>query len=86
MQAKGNVTVLTERGQTSIPAELRQDLDLKPGQRLLWEKVDDHALRVVVLEETKPAGAMAMLGFARTFRSDLRTTADWMRELREGES
>ena len=32
-----------------------------------------------------PAGAMAMLGFARRFRPKPRTTADWMEELRAGE-
>ena len=32
-----------------------------------------------------PAGAMAMLGFARRFRSERRTTTDWMNELRAGE-
>jgi hypothetical protein len=34
----------------------------------------------------QPAGAMAMLGFARRFRPEPRTTADWMAELRAGES
>lgn|GEM_PF-632352 len=33
----------------------------------------------------KPAGASAMLGFARRFRAQARTTADWMAELREGD-
>ena len=33
----------------------------------------------------KPAGAMAMLGFARRFRPEPRTTAEWMDELRAGE-
>ncbi len=33
----------------------------------------------------EPAGAMAMLGFARRFRSERRTTTDWMDELRAGE-
>ena len=33
----------------------------------------------------QPAGAMAMLGFARRFRLEPRTTADWMDELRAGE-
>ncbi len=33
----------------------------------------------------QPAGAMAMLGFARRFRPAARTTADWMDELRAGE-
>ena len=33
----------------------------------------------------QPAGALAMLGFARRFRPEPRTTADWMDELRAGE-
>ena len=33
----------------------------------------------------QPAGAMAMLGFARKFRMTTRPTADWMNELRTGE-
>ena len=33
----------------------------------------------------QPVGAMAMLGFARRFRPEPRTTADWMDELRAGE-
>ena len=32
----------------------------------------------------QPAGAMAMLGFARRFRPERRTTAEWMDELRAG--
>ncbi len=33
----------------------------------------------------EPAGAMAMLGFARRFRPECRTTTEWMSELRAGE-
>lgn len=32
-----------------------------------------------------PTGAMAMLGFARKFRTAPRATADWMNDLRAGE-
>ena len=35
--------------------------------------------------QRQPAGAMAMLGFARRFRPERRTTAEWMDELRAGE-
>ena len=34
---------------------------------------------------TAPLGARAMLGFARRLRTQARSTADWMSELREGE-
>lgn len=35
--------------------------------------------------DRQPAGAMAMLGFARRFRVERRTTAEWMDELRAEE-
>ena len=79
-----NVTVLTERGQVSVPAKLRAELSLEAGQRLLWEKVGDRELRVFVLEPSQPAGAQAMRGFAKRFRKPRRSD-EWMRILREGE-
>ena len=86
MARKSEVTMVTERGQVSIPAGLRRDFDLEPGRKVRWEKVTAAELRVVVLLEEKPRGAAAMLGYARCFREQLRRTADWMRVLREGES
>lgn len=86
MAKRDEVTVVTERGQVSIPADLRRDLHLAPGRRLRWEKVTSGELRVVVLPAERPRGAMAMRGFARRFREAPRRTADWMRELRDGES
>jgi bifunctional DNA-binding transcriptional regulator/antitoxin component of YhaV-PrlF toxin-antitoxin module len=80
-----DITVVTERGQVSIPARLRSALSLSKGQKLLWQKVSDHELRVTVIEEGRPVGARAMRGFARRFRPRPRRTADWMAEFREGE-
>jgi len=84
MPKPGRISVVTERGQVSIPAELRRELGLGKGRRLLWEKGADAELRVVVLPEQEPQGSLRMLGFARRFRAT-RPTADWMAELREGE-
>ncbi len=81
-----DVTVVTDRGQVSIPAHLRRELSLSKGQRLVWEKVGDRELRVLVLEEAVPRGPHAMLGFARRLHKEPKRTAEWMRELREGES
>ena len=39
----------------------------------------------VARTQAAPPGARAMLGFARRFRSQGRSTADWMNELRDGE-
>lgn len=84
MPKPSRISVVTERGQVSIPAELRKELALGKGRRLLWEKAADSELRVVVLPEREPKGSLAMLGFARRFRAT-RSTSDWMAELREGE-
>lgn len=84
-EVKG-ITVVTERGQVSIPAPLRRELGLAKGKRLLWEVVGPRQLRITLLEDGRPAGAEAMRGFARRFRPEPRATAEWMGELREGES
>jgi AbrB family looped-hinge helix DNA binding protein len=84
MAIQPSVSVVTERGQVSIPAQLRKDLGLEKGRRLFWEKSGEHEIRVVVLPEAEPRGAMAMRGFARTFRA-ARRSEEWMKELREGE-
>jgi AbrB family looped-hinge helix DNA binding protein len=79
-----SISVVTERGQVSIPAHLRKELGLEKGRRLLWEKSGEQEIRVVVLPDAEPRGAMAMRGFARRFRPT-RSSQDWMKELREGE-
>jgi AbrB family looped-hinge helix DNA binding protein len=85
MPKPSNVSVVTDRGQVSIPANLRQELGIERGQQLLWEKAGEHEIRILVLQEPAPRGAKAMLGFARRFRPT-RGTQEWMDELREGES
>ena len=50
-------------------------------QLLTWLQGQEHATGPA----RQPAGALAMLGFARRFRPEPRSTADWMDELRAGE-
>ena len=78
-------TVVTERGQVSIPAEIRRQLHLLSGQRIVWEVASPTECRIKVPSAKRPSGAVAMLGFAATFRSP-RRTKEWMKELREGET
>lgn len=85
MPTDRDITTVTDRGQVSIPAHLRKELELGKGQQLRWEKVGEHELRIVILEAPQPRGARAMRGFARTFRDETRPTAEWMAELRAGE-
>lgn len=84
MPKSSRISVVTERGQVSIPAELRKELALAKGSRLLWEKAADSELRAVVLPVREVQGSLRMLGFARRFRSTL-PTAEWLAELRQGE-
>ena len=82
---KTMVTKLTERGQVSVPAAIREQLALRPGADLLWNiGADQTSCIVTIVQKPKRKGARAMLGFASTFR-ETRTTAEWMKELREGE-
>jgi hypothetical protein len=68
---------LTERAIEKV-----RQLSEEQAQRLLrWL---DEAECVVLPPRTAP-GAVAMLGFARRFYPEPRTTAQWLRELREGE-
>jgi bifunctional DNA-binding transcriptional regulator/antitoxin component of YhaV-PrlF toxin-antitoxin module len=81
---KSLVTTLTERGQASLPASLRKEMGLRPGNRLRWQKLSSREVRLLVESGKQVAGPKAMLGFAKSFRSP-RRTADWMRDLRAGE-
>jgi bifunctional DNA-binding transcriptional regulator/antitoxin component of YhaV-PrlF toxin-antitoxin module len=85
---KGALTTLTERGQVSMPAALRKQLKLKPGQPLLWEKVSNDECRIRIVRGKHSGGAKAMLGFMKQFQAAPglpKTTSGWMRILREGE-
>ncbi len=81
-----NEARLTERGQISVPAELRKAMNLKPGQRLKFVPVSNHEFRVFT-ENDAPPGPLAMLGYARKLRgTPARRTSEWMKELRENEA
>ena len=82
------LTTLTERGQVSMPASIRKQLRLKPGQPLEWEKVSDEECRVRIVRNRSGGKAKSMRGFMKRFQSGSglpATTAAWMKLLREGE-
>ena len=84
MPARSDITVVSDRGQTSIPSHIRRTLNLYRGQRLLWRRLSDTEIRIELLEDHDVADPTAMLGFAKKFRK-VRKTAAWLKELREGE-
>jgi AbrB family looped-hinge helix DNA binding protein len=80
-----DVTKVSERGQTAIPARMRREHNVQPGTELVWEAVGNDEWRVHIRRKPpQRPDPLAMRGYARRFRV-LRTTADWMQELREGE-
>ncbi|MGV3532500.1 MAG: AbrB/MazE/SpoVT family DNA-binding domain-containing protein [Chthoniobacteraceae bacterium] len=79
-------TKVTERGQISIPAELRREMHLSPGRTILWEKVSDTECRLMIepTRKVKP-DPFAAIGFAQRHGLPQHTTEEWMKILREGE-
>jgi AbrB family looped-hinge helix DNA binding protein len=78
-------STLTERGQISIPAKLRKEMNLKPGQKLRWERISGTAVRLVVEGNERP-DPFAVLGLGPSIRGEpARSTEEWMRELRAGD-
>jgi AbrB family looped-hinge helix DNA binding protein len=77
---------ITERGQVSIPAQLRREMRLEPGQTVLWEKISETECRLIALppERTAP-DPMAALDFARQHGLEEGSSEMWLKELRAGE-
>ena len=78
------VTTVTERGQVSIPAQIREQLKIQPGQRLVWEPLSDTECRVRLRPALVAPGAVATRGYAKRFRKT-RRTSEWIDQLREGD-
>ena len=82
------VTILTERGQVSVPAKLRRELDMRPGRKLVWERVSQTECRVHIQPstESRPDPIQA-IGFGRRAFTKLpyTSTQDYMDSIREGE-
>ncbi|MBB6644734.1 AbrB/MazE/SpoVT family DNA-binding domain-containing protein [Halobellus ruber] len=48
-----NATRITEKGQATIPKELREKYDLSPGDEVIWKDTDDG---IVVKKRTRTGG------------------------------
>jgi bifunctional DNA-binding transcriptional regulator/antitoxin component of YhaV-PrlF toxin-antitoxin module len=80
------VTLVTQRGQTSVPSRLRRKAGLSQGKRLHWYAVSDREFRVVVETIEEAPGPLAALGWAQRYqRGSLPRSTAAMRELREGD-
>jgi bifunctional DNA-binding transcriptional regulator/antitoxin component of YhaV-PrlF toxin-antitoxin module len=80
------ITLVTKRGQTSVPAKLRRRAGLRSGKRLHWYPVSDQEFRVVVESSEEAPGPLAVLGWAKRYNRDpLPSSDEALQELREGE-
>lgn len=79
-------TVITERGQVSIPAAIRKRLNLTPGMRITWSLNSENQCVIKPVISARVVGAKAMLGFASTFNDNSKSSDEWLSELREGEN
>ena len=78
---------ITERGQVSIPAQLRREMHLEPGQTVRWERVSATECRLIALPlEAVAPDPLAALGFARQHGLEEGSADAFLRELRVGES
>ena len=77
---------ITERGQVSIPAQLRREMQLEAGQTVVWEKVSATECRLLILSpETSLPDPIAALNFARQHGLDEGSSDDYLRNLRADE-
>ena len=82
---KTMVTKVADFEHPVIPPEVVNSLRLQPGMGISWEQCNNgNSWLISVALPQKKYDARDMIGFARTFRQT-RTTAEWMKELREGE-
>lgn len=85
----GLATVLTERGQISIPAAIRKKAKLVPGQRLIWHQTGNGTFSVTLAAVPKKRRRVVeVIGYAQQFFPDggmPRRTDEVMKHLRQGE-
>lgn len=80
-------TTIAERGQVSIPAELRRAMHLTPGQTVIWQKISPTECRLIVPPKSKvKPDPIAALGFAKEHGLETMPTDHFMKMLREGEA
>ncbi len=78
---------VTERGQVSIPAQIRREMRLEPGQVVIFERISSTECRFIVAPRPvmKP-DPLAAIGFAQRHGLPAVTTEEWMELLRDGEA
>jgi len=85
---KDELTTLTERGQVSVPASIRRQMGLEPGQELIWRQLSQDEVRVQVVRPKKTRSVPSVIGGGKKLHEERgwpTRTDEWMKVLREGE-
>ena len=69
-------TKVSDRGQVSVPADIRAALGIEPGSMLEWEVSTDGSARVSVARQRLARNAESLVGFVRKYRKP-RRTEEW---------
>lgn len=68
-----------------MPSSLRKKLGLLPGRKIIWKYISENEIRLLI-GDRKPKQKGMMRGAMKKYQiGESRTTADWMKVLREGE-
>ena len=66
------ITTISARGQASVPASVRNDLDLKTGDKISWKKTGPETYSV----EKAPAVDLAWQAFTTSSQTDWKDPGD----------
>ena len=66
-------TKVSDRGQVSVPADIRAALGIEPGTVLEWELSTEGSARVSVARKRLARNAVSLVGFVRKYRKPRRT-------------
>ena len=72
------ISKISDRGQVSVPADIREALGLQAGSSMRWELCADGSARVTLWRYFPKRSAAELLGYAKNFRMPKRTE-EWFK-------
>lgn len=72
MTEDNHITTISARGQASVPASVRHDLDLESGDKILWKKTGANTYSI----EKAPAIDLAWQQFTASSQTDWNDPGD----------
>lgn len=72
------ISKISDRGQVSVPADVRDALGLQAGSSMRWEICADGSARVTPWRFFPKRSAVDLIGYAKQFRTPKRTE-EWFK-------